>query len=129
MQLVLIQEAEKQQRLFGRALPSRSIWTDDEGKEWDASDIALAASRGLKHAGVAWFRRPYKLKNLSASALVAAGVARADVAKFIRHSPATENLDKFYVDDDLGCGVANKPKKIAAARETPLTGFSLSKCV
>ena len=117
---VVREETDKQQRLQHRAHPSGPIWTGPGCEAWDARRIAQAASRALKHAGVTWYRRPYKLKMLTASALVAAGVARQDVAKFIRHSTTSGNLDKYYVENDLGRGVAGELEKITRATQVYL---------
>ena len=114
---VVLEETLKQQQQQQRVQPVGPIWSGAGGEAWDAKRIAQAASRGLKYAGVAWYRRPYKLKMLSASALVAAGVARQDVAKFIRHSTTSGNLDKYYVENDLGRGVAGELEKITRASQ------------
>ena len=91
------------------------VWTGRTSKPWLARDISYAASRALRFAGVPWYRHPYKLKKLTATALVAAGGSWVDVAKFIRHNPSSGNLDRYYVDNDLGRSVADKLDEITAA--------------
>ena len=115
LEAVVRQEIAKHTQRHHRGPLSGPVWTGPDGAPWSAKHIAHAASRMLRLAEVSWYHRPYKLKKLSASALIAAGVDRVDVAKFIRHSPTSGNLDRFYVDDDLGRGVASRLEQITSA--------------
>ena len=66
-------EVVVRQRRQQQAVPLGPVWTDGDGGAWSARRIAYTASYVLRMAGVAWYRRPYKLKKLSASALVSWG--------------------------------------------------------
>ena len=74
----------------------------------------------LEHAGVVWYRRSYKLKRLSASTQVVAEVGRTNVVKFICHSTASVNLDKYHVEDDLGRRVGHELEKMTAPTQVGL---------
>jgi integrase len=77
------------------------VWTAADGTPWSEAQIVSAIQNVLRSAGQPW-HNPYGLKHGTADALVQAGMSRSDVAKFIRHSPASVNLDKYYLRDDKG---------------------------
>jgi hypothetical protein len=111
---VLVQETEKQQRLFGRSTPTGPIWTDGDSKPWDSATASAAVSRVLRLAGLP-YNRPYRVKAWTVTALRKANVPLVDIAKFIRHNVASGNLDRFYVVDDKGKSCAEKLDELAAA--------------
>lgn len=43
-------------------------------------------------------------------------MAWVDIGKFINHSPARGNLNRFYIDSDLGRGVTDGLDEITAAQ-------------
>ena len=90
LQSVLQQGAAKQLQLRNDTGATGAVFASEMGGAWSAAAIAGYASRVLKSIGVAWWRRPYKLKKLTASALVAAGVDRVDIkSSSATASPAT----------------------------------------
>jgi hypothetical protein len=107
------QETEKQRRLFGRTSPTGPIWTDAKGVPWKATAASAAVARVLSLAGLPT-GRPYRVKAWTVTALRKANVPLVDIAKFIRHSVSSGNLDKFYVVDDKGKGCSQKIDALAA---------------
>jgi site-specific recombinase XerD len=108
-------ELEKRQRLFGQHVLSGPIWTSAEGHPLSPSQIARLVSHVLKAANCP-YKRPYLLKSVTATALHAAGIPLDDVARFIRHDPASGNLERFYISNDLGKSCAEKIAGLAGKR-------------
>jgi hypothetical protein len=98
---VYAQETAKQRHLFGRTQPTGPIWTDGKGTAWSSSDASHAITHILSAANLPC-KSPYRVKAWTVTALCGANVPLADIAKFIRHSVSSGNLDKFYVVDDKG---------------------------
>jgi hypothetical protein len=108
------QETHKHRRLFHRTAPVGPVWTDINGKAYDSTKVSAAISRVLKCAGLP-ANKPYRVKAWTVTALRLAGVPLEQIAKFIRHSVASGNLDKYYVVNDKGRSCSEKIKQLASA--------------
>jgi hypothetical protein len=106
------QESAKQQRLFNSTKPTGPIWTNSEGIPWSSVAPSAAVARVLRSAGLP-FNKPHRIKAWTVTALRRAGVPLADIARFIRHSVSSGNLDRFYVVDDKGKACTQKLVQLA----------------
>jgi hypothetical protein len=68
------------------------------------------------------------MKTYTINLLKRAGVPDVDIAKFVRHDPGAANLNRYYVNNDLGQTVASTLDRLAS-HSTSAVCLYLSVCL